>query len=195
MSRVRDLVLALDGATEYLSLAVATLGGELLTSRTVHLGRGHAARLPAEIQALFDGLGRDPSEVARICVGTGPGSYTGIRVSVSFAYALARAFDASLAGASSLIAVGGPRLGEGDSGVALLDARRGNWYAQALRREATAGPDLAPQVTLLSQPVKLPFEQLASFFEGLPLLPEGPPDASFLCAVAATEAPPAALYM
>jgi len=179
-SHDRDLLVALDCATEYLALAVADGSGRLLASRTVHLGRQHAARLPTELQALFDSLQRRPDELAGVRVGVGPGSYTGVRVSVSFAKGLARSLAVPLLGVSSLAAVGGPRLAEDESGVALLDARRGNWYAQALRR-ASSLPGMAPRVSELSEPFKLPLAELAERFAGLRLLDEGPPpDAAFL---------------
>lgn len=177
----QGFVLALDGATEHLTLAAASEAGLLLGSRTVHLGREHAARLPAELAALLAQVARQRGELSGICVGTGPGSYTGIRVSLAFARGLARALSVPLVGASSLIAVGGPRLAPGADGVALLDARRGNCYAQALRRE-DAGGEAVPVVRALGSPVKLPREEVAAAFAGLEVLAEGPPDAAFLCA-------------
>lgn len=180
-----EVVLAFDGATEHLTLAAVTTAPNLLGSHTVHLGRAHAARLPGELEAFLTGLRVDRSAVASIVVGIGPGSYTGIRVSTSFAKGLARALGVPLFGASSLIAVGGPGLRPGASGVALLDARRGNCYAQALRRESDL-PGGVPRITPLSEPIKVAREELPALFPGLEALPEAPPEAAYFCAVALT---------
>lgn len=189
------LVLAIDAATEHLSLALAGDSGRLLADRTTHLARDHAAKLPAEVEALLAAAARPLSDVGWVCVGTGPGSYTGIRIAIAFARGLARALGASVAGASTLIAVGGPHLAEGESGVALLDARRGNVYAQPLVREVGMSAAFAPLVRPLSASVKVSREDVADAFPGLRALPEGAPDASFLCAHATAGGPVSAHYL
>lgn len=189
------LVLAMDAATEHLALALADASGRLLGSRATHLARDHAARLPAELDALFASVGCQLADVAWVCVGTGPGSYTGIRIAVAFARGLGRALGATVAGASTLIAVGGPHLAAGESGVALLDARRGNVYAQPLAREIAREHHIIPRVRPLAASVKLPREAVADAFPGLRQLPEGQPDAAFLCVHATEGGPLSALYL
>lgn len=177
------MVLALDGATEYLALAVATEGTGLVASRTIQLGREHAARLPGELAGFLADNALAARDLSTIVVGSGPGSYTGIRVTVAFAKGLARALRVPLFGASSLLALGGPSLTPGAVGVALLDARRGNCYAQPIRRE-TDLPGRVPVVSALGDPTKVAREDLVTAFPGLAPLPETQPDAAFLCAVA-----------
>ena len=55
----------------------------------------------AAISALFDEGGLAPGEIDRIAVGLGPGSFTGLRVALSYAKALALAWNLPLVGLSS----------------------------------------------------------------------------------------------
>ncbi len=69
-----------------------------------------------------------------IGVGVGPGSYTGVRVGIATGRGLARAWGVPLGGASTLAALALAGLLPGESGIAALDARRGNVYAARYRR-------------------------------------------------------------
>jgi tRNA threonylcarbamoyladenosine biosynthesis protein TsaB len=83
---------------------------------------GHAARL----LALVNELVTDWSEVDRIAVGVGPGGFTGLRIGIATARALAQARDLPLVGVSSLAALAAPHDGPV---VAVIDARRGEVFA------------------------------------------------------------------
>jgi tRNA threonylcarbamoyladenosine biosynthesis protein TsaB len=86
------LTLAIDCATEACSVALFegehAIGGEMRL-----LGRGHAEQLVPMI-AQLPGRGR----AQRICVALGPGSFTGVRVGLAAARALAFAWGAELLG-------------------------------------------------------------------------------------------------
>jgi tRNA threonylcarbamoyladenosine biosynthesis protein TsaB len=83
---------------------------------------GHAARL----LALVNELVADWSDVERIAVGIGPGGFTGLRIGIATARALAQARDLPLVGVSSLAALAAPHDGPV---VAVIDARRGEVFA------------------------------------------------------------------
>jgi tRNA threonylcarbamoyladenosine biosynthesis protein TsaB len=91
---------------------------------------GHARELLPLARALLDRAGLGFGDVARIGVGVGPGTFTGLRIGVATARALAQASGAELAGVSTLRALAaaadhdGPVLG-------ILDARRGEAFAAA----------------------------------------------------------------
>jgi tRNA threonylcarbamoyladenosine biosynthesis protein TsaB len=91
----------------------------------------HASRLLALIEDVLDG---DWDQVDRIAVGVGPGGFTGLRLGIATARALAQARDLPLVGVSSLAALAAGARGsdpvEG-SVVAVIDARRGEVFAAA----------------------------------------------------------------
>jgi tRNA threonylcarbamoyl adenosine modification protein YeaZ len=130
------LLLALDTAGPDCAAALLRANGEPhLLARTVErIGRGHAERLIPVVEATLREAGIGYPDIGRIAVTTGPGSFTGIRVGVAAARALALALDVSAIGIGSLEAlasgVGGSR-GSGTA-VAALDAKRGEIYAMAL---------------------------------------------------------------
>jgi tRNA threonylcarbamoyladenosine biosynthesis protein TsaB len=89
-------------------------------------------------------------ELDRIAVGLGPGTFTGLRIGVATAKALAQATGAELVGVSTLqaLALNVNMLGDRDVGVvlAVLDARRGEVYAGGWDpRRLEDGPVLAVQ--------------------------------------------------
>lgn len=116
------VVLALDTATPFLTLALVWPGGERQVS--LEVGRAHAERLAGATRELFAGAGL-PFRADRIVIGTGPGSYTGVRVGASYALGLGRVWGAPVVGVPTLEAL---VRGEGRQ-VVSLDARKGNVYA------------------------------------------------------------------
>jgi tRNA threonylcarbamoyladenosine biosynthesis protein TsaB len=101
----------------------------------------HASRVLALIEEVLDG---DWAPVERIAVGIGPGGFTGLRLGIATARALAQARDLPLVGVSSLAALaagvrgsdpphrgGGVRGSDPPQVVAVVDARRGEVFAAA----------------------------------------------------------------
>jgi tRNA threonylcarbamoyl adenosine modification protein YeaZ len=91
------MLLALDTSTGACTAALFDGSGACITRRDELIGRGHSERLVPMIAEMLDGRRAD-----RILVGTGPGSFTGLRVGIAAAHGLAIGWDSELAGMSSL---------------------------------------------------------------------------------------------
>jgi tRNA threonylcarbamoyladenosine biosynthesis protein TsaB len=98
------LTLAFDTATSVATSALVR-DGQVLGERA-----SKAVRVLADAEELLDEAGAEPRELDRLVVGTGPGSFTGMRMGLSAARALAFALDLQLAGVSTLdaLAAGAP---------------------------------------------------------------------------------------
>ena len=125
----------------------ARLAGRLL-ERPLAGERAHASDLLPALERTLGDLGVAPRDVGAVIVGTGPGSYTGLRVGVATALGLARGCAAELFGLSSLEALAWGELVPGASAAFLLDARQGQLYlARYRRRDDALETLLAPCVT------------------------------------------------
>ena len=162
--------LGLDCSSPYLALAL--YDGGLLATVSEYVGRNHAQRLTSALDALFARAGRTPGDLRSVCVGVGPGSYTGLRVGVAAARGIARGLGVPLRGESTLAAIAAGILNEDQpNGIVALDARRGNVYAGVFQwregeLERAGGLFKAPRDTLSAQ--------------GLPYFEDIPPDAGYL---------------
>ena len=135
-------VVGIDTATSATSVAVILPGDRELEKRD-DPGPGERPRHAEALQPLLErALGEAEigwDDVGRICVGTGPGGFTGLRLGIATARALAQGHDHELVGVSSLEALArGIELVSAEelelldvpgSVLALIDARRGEVYA------------------------------------------------------------------
>jgi tRNA threonylcarbamoyladenosine biosynthesis protein TsaB len=108
------LTLAFDTATNLATSALLE-DGKLLGERT-----GTPARLLQDVDDLMTSADAEPAELERIVVGTGPGSFTSLRMGLAASRTLAFALDAQVAGVSTLdaLAAGAP------AALPVIDARR-----------------------------------------------------------------------
>lgn len=132
-------VLAFDTATPATSVAVAGFTRDVLEARDdPPPGRrpGHVTRLLPLIAELLEQAEADFSDLDRIVVGTGPGTFTGLRIGIATARSLAGATGLPLVGVSTLRSLAvGARADAAERGLervlAVLDARRGEVFAAA----------------------------------------------------------------
>lgn len=104
----------------------------VLAQESLAMERGHAeALLPLVDRIVAKGGGFEA--LGRVAVSIGPGSFTGIRIGVAAARAFGLACGVPVVGVSSLAALAAPLLASGDPSVVLaaIDARHGQFYAQA----------------------------------------------------------------
>jgi tRNA threonylcarbamoyl adenosine modification protein YeaZ len=125
--------LAIDCATEACSVALFD-DAKLLAGEYRHLARGHAEALVPMIAAL---PGRGKAE--RIVVALGPGSFTGLRVGLAAARALALAWQAELRGYPTLSLVAAmARSGRAVPVGVAMTAGHGEWFVQEFAADGTA---------------------------------------------------------
>lgn len=129
-------IVGFDTATDDLAVA-AVRAGEVLWERALEPGEDGRPRHSAELLALLEAAARAArgwSGVGTIAVGVGPGSFTGLRVGVATARALAQGLKLTLAPVGSLDALAmGLRQHEaaaGRSHLAAIDARRGQLFCR-----------------------------------------------------------------
>jgi tRNA threonylcarbamoyladenosine biosynthesis protein TsaB len=125
-------VVALETSARSASIAVRVGDREL----AAHLdpARAHASDiLPALARSLGE-LGASPADIETVLVGTGPGSYTGLRVGIATALGLVRGAGARILGVPSGETLVFGALPPGGEGVYLLDARQGELYFAVYRR-------------------------------------------------------------
>nr|WP_316651930.1 tRNA (adenosine(37)-N6)-threonylcarbamoyltransferase complex dimerization subunit type 1 TsaB [uncultured Gellertiella sp.] len=128
------IVLALDTAGVDCSVAVYDgASNHVLASVTERIGKGHSERLMAMLDETLAQAGIALSQVERIGVTVGPGSFTGIRTGVATARGLSLALGVPAAGISALavLAAGFREDNPGKPVVTAIDAKRGEIYAQA----------------------------------------------------------------
>lgn len=117
-------VLAIDSSTPASSVALAD-GRDVVAGASRVDRTGHAAFLVPAIDFCFDQVGWRPESLDAVVVDVGPGLYTGIRVGLATAQALAAAVGVPLVPAVSLDAIA-LRAATGRRHIwALVDVRRG----------------------------------------------------------------------
>jgi tRNA threonylcarbamoyladenosine biosynthesis protein TsaB len=112
------LILSFDTATDLATCALVR-DGTVLGERV-----SRPVRLLADVETLLHEAGCAPADVGALAVGTGPGSYTGLRMGLVTARALSFSLGVPTAGVSTLAA-----LAAGAPGARpVIDARRGEVF-------------------------------------------------------------------
>ena len=137
------LILALDASTPVVAVAVARVEEgegirEVLAEISVSARGASEALLPA-VDAALKLCGAELSSVERVLVGVGPGTFTGIRIAAATARSLSLGSGASLSKNSTLAALAAPALACSSEVLAVLDARRGQVFAQQFSRDGSSG--------------------------------------------------------
>ena len=136
--------LAFDTATPATTVALSGVGDAVYTARHDPLPGerpGHATHLLPLVALVLERAGVGWHGVERIAVGVGPGTFTGLRIGIATARALARARGIPVVAVSTLqsLALATPRAGLVPAGLdtvlAVLDARRGEVFTASWRMD------------------------------------------------------------
>ncbi len=118
-------VLAIDTSCAAASVAVYdAVERRALAAETRPMAQGHAEALGPMVQSAMAQVEGGFPTIDRIAVCVGPGSFTGIRISIAMARAMGVALGAPVVGVSSLIAFAGPLLADPRPGVIVVGRRR-----------------------------------------------------------------------
>ena len=127
-------ILAIDTSTQVSSVAVASkerLSAEL----TMQAKLTHSETLMPHIEQVLKMASVAKDKLEGIAVSIGPGSFTGLRIGLAAAKAMAYALDLPLVGVSTLKAFAYHYPVQGVRLVCLLDAQKGNAYVETYRWE------------------------------------------------------------
>ncbi len=175
-------MLALDTSTRATAVALCGEREGALEARDDPAPRerpGHARQLLGLAVELLAQAGQSWSDLDRIVVGRGPGSFTGLRIGIATARALATALQRPLVGVSTLesLALNHHAHRSPDSRLdvvlAVLDARRGEVFAAAWR--TATGPDqersggIGPQLLAPCALAPASLAEIVSEFAAAPL--------------------------
>jgi tRNA threonylcarbamoyl adenosine modification protein YeaZ len=131
-----DVALLLDSAMPVALVGIAR-DGVVVTERALATPQRHAEELATAVDACLRDAKVSERDVTRVLVGTGPGSFIGVRIALSFAQGFARALSIPAQGFSTPFALAmSASLPHGD-GLVVLDAKKDEFYILAVRVDDT----------------------------------------------------------
>jgi tRNA threonylcarbamoyladenosine biosynthesis protein TsaB len=150
-------ILCIETGTDICSVGIAR-DGEIVSMLESSEGRDHARKVGVFVDELLHSTGITPNEIDAVAVGKGPGSYTGLRIGVSFAKGLCYGLQKPLIAIGSLDALVAVAREEHKAGIVtiedwdkaclcpMVDARRMEVYAQIFDSEGNALTEVAAEV-------------------------------------------------
>lgn len=145
-------VLAIDTALGACSVAVIEDGRPLpIALDSEPMATGHAEALMPMIERVMDQVDGGFASLERVAVSIGPGSFTGLRIGISAARAIALAAEIPVVGVSTLAAYAAPLIDATQPGVIAvgIDARHGAVFFQAFT--ATGRTIVLPRVIAVKE--------------------------------------------
>ena len=124
------LILNIETSTTLCSVALAE-AGKVISVKEINEGYTHAENLHVFIEEVLEKAGKSVKDINAIAVGSGPGSYTGLRIGVSAAKGLAYALQIPLISVNTLQIMAAVAIQKEKSDVLfcpMLDARRMEVY-------------------------------------------------------------------
>lgn len=147
--------------------------GVIVADYAEPMNQGHDARLAPVVDTLMQRAGAAFTDLTRVAVVVGPGSFTGVRVGVAFARGLGLSLDIPVVGVTSLEAL--DQLPQTGRALGVLAAKRRpperTWWAQTLDQGRGAGEAFeasAADVANLAAETGVICGQVASLPENLP---------------------------
>ena len=151
------LILCIETGTDVCSVGIAR-DGELLSLRESDEGRDHASKVGVFVDELLRETAISPDDLDAVAVGKGPGSYTGLRIGVSFAKGLCYGTGKPLIAVNSLASLAEVAREDYEAGIIdvekwdeallcpMVDARRMEVYAQVFDTAGKALSEVSAEV-------------------------------------------------
>lgn len=136
-------ILALDSSTEACSVALLTK--QNVVEKFEVVGRGHAEHLLPMINALLKENGASIDDIGLFAYGSGPGSFTGLRIGTAMMQGLALARERKLIAVSSLAALASRQQG---TVLGVIDARMDQVYHGLYRVQKNNSPELSGKISV-----------------------------------------------
>lgn len=152
------IILGVETATSQVGCAVGGVEG-VLASFSSTRGRRHAETITPAIQFVCQQARVEMREISAVAVDIGPGLFTGLRVGIATAKAVAQALRVPMIGQSSLDLLAFPVRHSNRVIVPVVDARRGEVFT-AFYRQVPAGVQRLSPYALMT-PADLASELLA----------------------------------
>ena len=152
-----SLILCIETGTDICSVGIAR-DGELMSLRESDQGRDHAKQVAVFVDELLRETGVKPDELDAVAVGMGPGSYTGLRIGVSFAKGLCYGLNIPLLAVGSLEALTDVAIKDYEAGIIqvedwdeallcpMVDARRMEVYTQIFNSRGEAQSEVSAEI-------------------------------------------------
>ena len=159
-----NATLAIDTSTKEGRVSVLSenkiIFNEIFTSK-----RSHNSQIFAPLQEALMSCDRAPS---LIVVGTGPGSYTGIRIGIAAGLGLSMALEIPIIGIPSICCA--ECTDQKSSYQAIGDARRESWYIATVKgHKIISGPELLESVESLNKKIEVNQNRTFCFDESISL--------------------------
>ena len=150
-------ILCIETGTDICSVGIAR-EGEIVSMLESDEGRDHARKVGVFVDELLRSTGITPDEIDAVAVGKGPGSYTGLRIGVSFAKGLCYGLQKPLIAVGSLDALTAVACEDFEAGIVdvenwdqarlcpMVDARRMEVYAEVFDSRGVALSEVAAEV-------------------------------------------------
>jgi tRNA threonylcarbamoyladenosine biosynthesis protein TsaB len=148
-------LLAIDTALAACSAAVLdTAQGDIIASESLPMTRGHAEAIIPLIARVMDKADIEFTDLDRIVVTVGPGSFTGLRVGISAARGISLAASRPAFGVTTLAVFAAPYLASDDTlpVAAVIDARHEHVYLQVFGRSGRTL--VAPRIASIPEAVR-----------------------------------------
>ena len=158
------LTLAIDTATKVCTVALCR-EQELLAEYTINMGLTHSEGLLPQLEQLLARTGVKKQEIELLAVSMGPGSFTGLRIGLATAEAMAYAWQCCLHGVDTLKALAYNIQLEGLVLSPVLDAQKGNFYQALYTWQGDQLVELAPVAVVTGREA---LERIA--LQGMPAL-------------------------
>lgn len=152
-----SLILCIETGTDICSVGIAR-DGEIISLRESDEGRNHAGKVATFVEEMLREVDIRPDELDAVAVGKGPGSYTGLRIGVSFAKGLCYGLNIPLVAVGSLDALAEVAREDYEAGilpvegwdeavlVPMVDARRMEVYTQMFSSAGEPLSDVSAEI-------------------------------------------------